>query len=249
MKAAYFSHDEDARNDPKMVKLRMKYGIEGYGCYFAILEMFNADPNHSLEYNAEQFEAVSYDLRSTFDIKEFIDRCIEIGLFQCDSNRFWSDSFNRRIAEIEEKANMRVKKASNAAAARWGKQKKPEKKPPEDPFSLDGIDPEWVRVVQAYENNLGLFPVGTAGERLISYYEDMGADVMIEAIKVTNLKNPNNPATYLNAVLKKWVELGVDSLEKAKAATMDHGRKTGQRPNQANATAKTDQQIIRGDFY
>ena len=52
MKAVYFSHDEDARNDPKVMKLRAKYGMEGYGCYFAMLEMFSSESGngHSLDY-------------------------------------------------------------------------------------------------------------------------------------------------------------------------------------------------------
>ena len=83
MKAVYFSHDEDARNDPKGMKLRAKYGMEGYGCYFAMLEMFSSESGngHSLDYSQEQFDAITYDLRSSLDVQEFIDKCIEVGLF------------------------------------------------------------------------------------------------------------------------------------------------------------------------
>lgn len=258
MKAAYFSHDEDARNDPKMIKIRLKYGIEGYGCYFAILEMFNSEDCHALDYSQEQFDAIAYELHTKFDTKEFIDKCIEVGLFTTDGERFWSESFNRRFAEIEEKANARSQIAEKAAAARWNKQKKKEQgeqpKQPDgpEPLSAELIDPEWRKVVQAYEANIGLIPVGVAGERLVSYYEDMGADVMIEAIKVTNLAHPNNPNTFLNAILKRWIEQGVDTVEKAKAATLDHNRKNeaiARKKQSGSAQGNADSDRIRGGFY
>lgn len=31
---SYFPHDSNARNDAKILKVRMKYGAEGYGVYF-----------------------------------------------------------------------------------------------------------------------------------------------------------------------------------------------------------------------
>lgn len=35
---SYFSHDGNARNDAKLLKVRMKHGAAGYGVYFMILE-------------------------------------------------------------------------------------------------------------------------------------------------------------------------------------------------------------------
>ena len=64
MKTVYFSHDRDARSDPKVIKLRMQYGMEGYGCYFALLEMMFSESDYSLPYDQEQFDAIAYDLRT-----------------------------------------------------------------------------------------------------------------------------------------------------------------------------------------
>lgn len=41
--ASYFSHDCNARNDPKILELRMKHGMAGYGIYFSILEKLMED--------------------------------------------------------------------------------------------------------------------------------------------------------------------------------------------------------------
>ena len=257
MKATYFSHDENARNDPKMIRLRMKYGIEGYGCFFALLEMFSEVPEHALQYDEEQFEAISYDLRTNIVVQDFIDRCIELELFQCDGSRFWSESFNRRLAESAERSNSRSSAASKAAAARWGKRKKQCDSNAHamqthcdnnaEAFSVDGLDPDWVRFVQVYEQNLGLIPYGASLDKLTSYYEDMGADVLIEAVKATNLAQANNPMSYMCAILDNWAKAGVDSLEKAKAAVIDHERRN--RAKQEQKGSAPEPAAIRGKFY
>ena len=33
----YFSHDSNARNDERIIRLRMKYGAAGYGVFFMVL--------------------------------------------------------------------------------------------------------------------------------------------------------------------------------------------------------------------
>lgn len=36
--AYYFPHDSNARNDEKIISIRMKYGAEGYGLYWLLIE-------------------------------------------------------------------------------------------------------------------------------------------------------------------------------------------------------------------
>lgn len=84
-----------------------------------------------------------------------------------------------------------------------------------------GLDAEWVKVVKCYEANIGLIPCGRSGEMLVSYYDDLGADVLCKAIEVTNEANPNNPWPYLKKILDKWVEKEINSVEKADAYIKD----------------------------
>jgi len=86
-------------------------------------------------------------------------------------------------------------------------------------------DPEWKRVVQCYETNIGLIPFGVSGEMLISFVEDLSADVVCKAIEVTNKANPDNPWKYLTAILNKWVKKGINTPEKADAYTKDLERR------------------------
>ena len=59
MKIPYFSHDQNARNDPKITKIRAKYGLEGYGCYFVLLEMMSAERERRLDYSDDFFDAIA----------------------------------------------------------------------------------------------------------------------------------------------------------------------------------------------
>jgi DnaD/phage-associated family protein len=116
-------------------------------------------------------------------------------------------------------------------------------------------DPEWARVAKAYEANIGLLPVGVALERLVSFYEDVGGDVMCYAIEYTNLKHPRNPKQFLDKVLNNWVERGIKTLEAAKAYTIDFQRNIEQEKNARHEGAKgaggsdKESPVIDGKFY
>lgn len=92
--------------------------------------------------------------------------------------------------------------------------------PPED------ADAGWLRVINAYETNIGLLPTGKAFENLLSYYGDLGADVMVYAIELTNVAQPDRPKPYLAKLLASWAERGINTLQKAQADTAEHKRKT-----------------------
>ena len=59
--AYYFSHDSNARNDQRLMKVRMKYGMEGYGIYFGIIEILREQAGYIL-YKSD-IESVQFDLR------------------------------------------------------------------------------------------------------------------------------------------------------------------------------------------
>ena len=81
-------------------------------------------------------------------------------------------------------------------------------------------------MINAYETNIGLLPTGKAFESLLSYYGDLGADVMVYAIELTNVAQPDRPKPYLSKLLASWAERGIDTLQKAKADTAEHKRRS-----------------------
>jgi len=131
MKDSYwFSHDSNARHDPKICAMRSVYGEEGYGWYWIIVEMLREQKDYKLPINNKYgYDALAMQLHCSRDATEkFVDACLNdfidadgIGLFQKDDKYIWSNSLIERMKEMEEKKTQRIEKAKKAAAIRWAK--------------------------------------------------------------------------------------------------------------------------------
>ena len=170
------------------------------------------------------------------DWDDYIGRLIDYRAKERKRNAEKQRRHRQRLKEQKEQQEEPVEPVEPAA---------PEQ--PEDPFDTSGIDPEWLKVIKCYENNIGLIPFGTSGDILVSFYEDLGADVVCKAIEITNVAGASNPWKYLCAVLNKWVELKIDSVEKAEAYTKDLERRLKERRSKGNDDK--DPPAISGDFY
>lgn len=107
----YFSHDYNARNDAKIIRLLIKHGFEGYGIYWAIIEDLYQNAN-ALQ---SDYESIAYALRTDAEkIKSIIN---DFDLFVFEGDFFGSLSVQRRIEE----RNRKSKKASHSANIRWAK--------------------------------------------------------------------------------------------------------------------------------
>lgn len=103
--AFYFSHDSNARNDLKILALRSVYGWEGYGKYWALIEMLRDEATLKLPLKGWLSHALAKEFDcSKSEIETFINDCInEFELFQSDDNFFWSESLTRRMSLANEK--------------------------------------------------------------------------------------------------------------------------------------------------
>ena len=80
----YFGHDCNAGDDPKLVKVRMKYSIAGYGIYFRCNEFIGSKITETYEacILEPDLEIMSYDFNLAPEkIKEILDYFVEVGLF------------------------------------------------------------------------------------------------------------------------------------------------------------------------
>lgn len=323
MKDLYFSHDRNAMNDNKIAQMRGSYGIEGYGVYWAIVEALSREPELSLEYSARMIAGLAALIQPSFDMQSYIDECIEIGLFECDGERFWSNSLKRRLGEVQEQTDRKTRSASKAANARWRKEKPAdvcecnaralrahtkkdasalpahvlndanalraqcarntnalqsdcngnanamridanENKNKNKSISASAdiqtrgrareeaadelvIDPEWKRVADAYLAEIGMIPGGTAGQALVTYCEDIGADAMIYAIQRTNQAQPDSPYKFLKSILDDYADNNVHSLAEAEARSRDFDRHRRSRASPAPSppAAETDDEPVR----
>lgn len=118
IKQLYFQHDAFARDDPKMLQVRIRYGPAGYGVYFMLLEYLSQQPGYMCETN--QYDAIGYNLHVPSEMVRSIVE--DFGLFTLLENGslFRSESFSRRMASLDSSAYSRSQAARKAAAARWG---------------------------------------------------------------------------------------------------------------------------------
>ena len=115
-KKTYFNHDCDARNDEKLIALRIRYGAEGYGVYFMLIEMLQAAPGCVLE---KDYKALAFDLRvSARRIKSIVE---DFGLFTPTDGgkKFYSERLVRYATEVDESERRRSEAAQYAASMRW----------------------------------------------------------------------------------------------------------------------------------
>lgn len=81
----WFKHDGNALHNAKIEKLIMKYGIEGYGLYFACIEIIagaltTENINFELKHDAE---VLGYKFKiDTIKVEKIMKYMVELGLFQ-----------------------------------------------------------------------------------------------------------------------------------------------------------------------
>lgn len=157
----------------------------------------------------------------------------------------WNDYIGKLIKsreESREKERLRKQK--------YRQQRRTE--PAEDyslELNVEEMDQGWMEVAKTYESNIGLLPIGQALDDLQADYDKLGADIVCEAIRITNKAQANNPWKYLNAILKKWIDIGIDTLEKAKAYTKDLERRIEQAKKKQQKETANDPPAITGSFY
>ena len=72
----YFSHDANALSDPKILGMRCDYGLEGYGLYWAILEMLRNESTYKLPLNKNTYRAIKMQTGTTIDVEKYLQDCI-----------------------------------------------------------------------------------------------------------------------------------------------------------------------------
>lgn len=119
-KTSYFSHDSNARNDEKILAVRMKYGAEGYGIYFMILERLRDSDGYM---SIKDYNMLAFDFRVSAEKVKSIVEDFGLFVFTEDSKHFYSESFLQRMKLKDEKSL----KARESANQRWRKKTEEQK--------------------------------------------------------------------------------------------------------------------------
>lgn len=144
--AYYFSHDSNARHDPKILALRSEFGIEGYGIYWVLIEMLREQEEYKLPKKEYIYNAIAMQVQcknfAKDDAKRFVELCInEFDLLVEDDCFFWSNSLLKRMG----KKNELSEKRRAAAKARW-------KKSSDTNVSADSSNMQNANDMQVYAN-------------------------------------------------------------------------------------------------
>lgn len=115
----YFSHDSNARNDEKMVRLRMKQGAAGYGVYFMILERLREEADYM---SAKDYNMIAFDLRVDAAIVKSVVEDFGLFTFTDDGKCFYSESFTRRMDIKDTLRRQRSEGGKIGMKNRWKKE-------------------------------------------------------------------------------------------------------------------------------
>ncbi len=98
----YFPHDSNAQHDPKIKALIKKYGMEGYGRYWVIIETLRDSSGYKMEDEEFNWEALAEQMHAeTKDVKTFVDDCVNtFKLLVKEDNYFYSLSLISRMAHL-----------------------------------------------------------------------------------------------------------------------------------------------------
>jgi hypothetical protein len=123
--AYYFSHDSNARHDPKISSLVFDYGMEGYGRFWVLIEMLREQSGYKLKLDDNAYKALAMQMQCKIeDVKKFINDCIDVyKLFIVHDDFIFSQSLVDRM-KIKDALKKKKVKAANA---RWDKEKQRKK--------------------------------------------------------------------------------------------------------------------------
>ena len=112
----YFSHDCNARTDEKILKLRAKFGWEGYGIFWAIIETLAETTDGYFDLDDEAIGGLSLSVGVAKDkLKEILDYLIKIKLLSTNNSQF----FSVRLLEHIELRKSFVIAGRKGAESRW----------------------------------------------------------------------------------------------------------------------------------
>lgn len=116
--AYWFSHDSNAKDDPKTMKLIDQLGLEGYGIYWVLIEVLRDQPTFSYPVDLLSILARRYNT-SGEKMKAVV---MGYGLFDVDQdNNFFSHSLNDRMKVFERMRDQRRIAGTKSAQVRAGK--------------------------------------------------------------------------------------------------------------------------------
>lgn len=126
----YFPHDSNARNDERLLRLRMKHGAAGYGVYFMLLERLREEADYT---SVKDYNIIAFDLRVDASVAKSVVEDFGLFAFTEDGKRFYSESFSRRMGMKDAQRKRQEEGGKLAMAKRWNTSEKEEEEKSQQP--------------------------------------------------------------------------------------------------------------------
>lgn len=108
-KTFYFSHDANARNDPRMLMLRAKHGPVAYAAYFMLVEMLREQSDFKIKDCPEMIPALAITTGVQAEaLAKIIEDSISSGLLVRRRGFLYSDSLLRRMGVMTDISRRRA---------------------------------------------------------------------------------------------------------------------------------------------
>ena len=208
--AYFFSHDSNAKDDPKCVMLIEQLGLEGYGIYWVLVETLRDQSNY--KYPLALIPAIARRYNTTAEKMKTV--VMNYNLFEIDDVNFFSLSLIERMKKLDDKRD----KAREAINKRWDKNKK--------------LGENKQKLIETkYESNTNVLETNNESNTnvLETYYDPNTSKVKYSKVNNSIVNNNNNnsvekvetPESFYNEnigpikpmvanAIKDWIEDGVE---------------------------------------
>ena len=127
--AYFFSHDSNARHDPKITAMRSIYGYQGYGWFWAMIEILREDKSFKFPLTKMQLLGLAKSLDTNIEmLQNFLNDCVEIGLFyraeEDGEDVLRSRSLDDRMGKYLEIIAVKSKAGKKGNEIRWQNHRK-----------------------------------------------------------------------------------------------------------------------------
>jgi hypothetical protein len=127
--AYYFSHDSNARGDLKCSALIRDFGYEGYGLFWALIEILAEQDGYRLKKFGKLYEGLAYQLKVDAErFRSIIEALLrDYELLVQDENYIWSESLLRR-KEFQEQRRQERSESGKRGGLQSGLSRREKKK-------------------------------------------------------------------------------------------------------------------------
>jgi hypothetical protein len=111
--AYYFSHDSNARNDLKIMKIRRTLGLEGYGIYFCLIEILRDQKDFCFQ--LDSLVDIAYSLGTSEEKIKTVVTAFD--LFEVHENTFFSARLIRSMDKYKSLSQKRIEAGKKGGQA------------------------------------------------------------------------------------------------------------------------------------